>query len=362
MVDALSGNQCVWFWWENVVQIERLDASNLTVLDNIGLDELQNRMIQNPVGILFIVEKNGRLVGSLTKGDLLRANMKENPSAQEICNRSPRKVFYNLADSEIAKHFSPRIQCIPCIDEEERLVEVARIKPKSQQLNLNIGAGQTYFDGFTNLDVSSDWYASHHQQNAFIEYNILTDRLPFDDASVDNIYCSHVIEHIQNADAERFFAESARVLKPGGVMRIACPDAEFLYQVSRFDNDYWFWRRSWFEVHPTRLGLADLTQWDFLVREMATARVDQLHDQKPVMGDEDMYGVLIRLVEGLEFDLDRVGNHINFWTFDKVRQMLGERFRYVLRSKYQGCVNPIMTGDQFDKTAPNMSLYVDCIK
>ena len=71
------------------------------------------------------------------------------------------------------------------------------------------------------------------------------DSLPYADESVDNIYCSHVIEHIENQYVDKFIMESYRVLKKGGGLRIACPDAEFLFEVSSFVNDYWNWRKPW---------------------------------------------------------------------------------------------------------------------
>lgn len=49
-------------------------------------------------------------------------------------------------------------------------------------------------------------------------------KLPFNDNSVDYIYCSQVVEHLYLYDLGRFISECVRVLKPGGVMRILTPD------------------------------------------------------------------------------------------------------------------------------------------
>ena len=80
-----------------------------------------------------------------------------------------------------------------------------------------------------------------------VHYDIRSDALPYDDETVSNVYASHVIEHVESEHVERFLVEAHRVLKPGGVLRIACPDARFLYEVSSFENDYWKWRRDQFE-------------------------------------------------------------------------------------------------------------------
>lgn len=49
-------------------------------------------------------------------------------------------------------------------------------------------------------------------------------RLPHDTASVDVIYSSHMLEHMFREDAEAFLCECHRVLRPGGVLRLAVPD------------------------------------------------------------------------------------------------------------------------------------------
>ena len=52
--------------------------------------------------------------------------------------------------------------------------------------------------------------------------------IPFAAESVDFVYHSHVLEHLDRAVARQFLAEILRVLKPGGVCRIVVPDFEFL--------------------------------------------------------------------------------------------------------------------------------------
>ena len=54
----------------------------------------------------------------------------------------------------------------------------------------------------------------------------LTKPLPFADGSVDAVYSSHFFEHIYYSDAEAILKECFRVLKPGGVLRLALPDGE----------------------------------------------------------------------------------------------------------------------------------------
>jgi len=50
-------------------------------------------------------------------------------------------------------------------------------------------------------------------------------RLRFSDGSVDAIYSSHTLEHLYFEEARQVLSESARVLRPGGTIRLALPDA-----------------------------------------------------------------------------------------------------------------------------------------
>lgn len=54
------------------------------------------------------------------------------------------------------------------------------------------------------------------------------EELPFPDASLQYVYSEHVIEHVPIETALKHFREVHRVLRPGGVMRIALPDLQFL--------------------------------------------------------------------------------------------------------------------------------------
>ena len=56
----------------------------------------------------------------------------------------------------------------------------------------------------------------------------LSKGIPFKSNSVDVVYNSHVLEHLDRQIARGFLMEILRVLKPGGICRIVVPDFEFL--------------------------------------------------------------------------------------------------------------------------------------
>ncbi|GAB6043673.1 class I SAM-dependent methyltransferase [Endothiovibrio diazotrophicus] len=50
--------------------------------------------------------------------------------------------------------------------------------------------------------------------------------IPLADGSADAVYHSHLVEHLERWEARRLLVEVHRVLKPGGIQRIAVPDLE----------------------------------------------------------------------------------------------------------------------------------------
>jgi predicted SAM-dependent methyltransferase len=66
--------------------------------------------------------------------------------------------------------------------------------------------------------IHIDAYAPDAQVKAFIW------DLPYEDNSVDEIYCSHVLEHFHKAQIIPTLQEWHRVIKPEGRIRILVPD------------------------------------------------------------------------------------------------------------------------------------------
>ena len=55
--------------------------------------------------------------------------------------------------------------------------------------------------------------------------------LPFADASLDGVFCEHVLEHFSLADGERLMREVRRCLRPGAAGRLIVPDASRVIQM-----------------------------------------------------------------------------------------------------------------------------------
>jgi predicted SAM-dependent methyltransferase len=66
-----------------------------------------------------------------------------------------------------------------------------------------------------------------------IVYADVTKGLALADESLDVVYCSHMIEHLGPKEAERFAKETLRLLRPGGIFRLALPDLSQNMEVYR---------------------------------------------------------------------------------------------------------------------------------
>lgn len=85
---------------------------------------------------------------------------------------------------------------------------------------LNLGCGARRHPDWVNVD-----FCAHAPD--VLAHDLATP-LPFADDSFDAVYHSHVLEHLPREAASGFLAECRRVLRPGGVLRVAVPDLERL--------------------------------------------------------------------------------------------------------------------------------------
>ncbi len=88
---------------------------------------------------------------------------------------------------------------------------------------LNLGCGQVWSSGWVNIDFTST--------GPGVIAHDLKSGIPVDDAEVDVVYSSHLLEHFGKDDAVFFVKECFRVLRPGGICRFAVPDLETIVRL-----------------------------------------------------------------------------------------------------------------------------------
>lgn len=249
----------------------------------------------------------------------------------------------------------------------------------------NFGAGTFRHEAWTNVDNPSDYYRPNFENNqGLLAYDLESFQpLPIEANSAELAYTSHCIEHISDAAVARLFEGVHRILKAGGVFRVTAPDMElFLGAYKRGDVDFFYWfekfnkdreeaTRAFLNVPPGGASLAQIFLFEF------ASAVSEIHaDGAPErISDKE----LDRMFEerGVEQTFDYCsskcppeiqrkypGNHVNWWTKEKVIASLRRAgFGSVYASAYgQSHAPPLRDTNHFDNTQPRLSFYVEATK
>lgn len=93
---------------------------------------------------------------------------------------------------------------------------------------LHVGCGNVFLKGWLSiLYEKRQEYGKIHENNGapWLNYNLLKP-WPVKDNSVHFIAGSHFIEHLDLNDGLQFLKEAFHALRPGGAIRLSCPDLE----------------------------------------------------------------------------------------------------------------------------------------
>lgn len=96
-----------------------------------------------------------------------------------------------------------------------------RVQPSKNGFRLHVGCGTVHKEDYINIDLVETGAT-----------DLLCDivRLPYRDASASVVEAYHVIEHLTPYDAQVALSEWYRVLAPGGVLILECPNFDAVVQ------------------------------------------------------------------------------------------------------------------------------------
>ncbi len=248
----------------------------------------------------------------------------------------------------------------------------------------NIGAGGFRHPCWTNVDNPSDWYREWTSDTGKgILHNLFSlEPLPIESNSAQIVYSSHTVEHITDEAAHNLYAESYRILKYGGFLRLTTPDIDLDYRAYK-DNDrrFFYWADT--ENIPKitqktkyKIPLNEASIEQLFLEHFATS-VSTLHsdgaDER--ISDDELNRIFTEMeyASALNYCTSRCpieiqrkypGNHINWWNKDKMFRMLKKAgFNKIHLSGYGQSFSPILRDTIFfDNTHPKISLYVEAIK
>jgi predicted SAM-dependent methyltransferase len=128
-----------------------------------------------------------------------------------------------------------------------------------KEIKLNLGCYGKHFPGFVNVDIRKD-------ANPDVVDNAFTLE-KFKDNSVDLIYCSHMLEHLNFKEADLAIKRWYDVLKKDGILRLAVPDvqatfAHYFYwgDLKLLYSNLWGSQRHEFDYHKSGYDEKTLTE------------------------------------------------------------------------------------------------------
>jgi predicted SAM-dependent methyltransferase len=117
--------------------------------------------------------------------------------------------------------------------------QAQQLVASGQPIRLNIGSGFKPIAGWTNMDLAG--------ASVDLTWN-LKRGIPFPDATVTAIYSEHLYEHLPIDAGLAVARDAVRALRPGGVFRVAVPDAGLLLRSYAGTDD-----EEWALSRPTRM-------------------------------------------------------------------------------------------------------------
>lgn len=156
---------------------------------------------------------------------------------------------------------------------------------------LNLGCGTKYHKKWINID--------YHSNNKYVKaYNLLKG-IPYKENSIHVVYSSHLIEHFSKADAERCIKDCYRVLKLGGIIRVATPDLEKI--VSNYQKYIKLALRN-IPKAEFRYDWSMIEMYDQTVREYSGGEMGKLYQQKNIEDPNFIYKRVGFKIEDMQVD------------------------------------------------------------
>tara|TARA_B100001063_G_scaffold183627_1_gene173239 strand:- start:308 stop:1234 length:927 start_codon:yes stop_codon:yes gene_type:complete len=231
---------------------------------------------------------------------------------------------------------------------------------------INFGSGAFFHNRWKNYDYPgiSSYYKSI-QGNPGKDFNPidLCDenlKVPEEDNSVDLIYCSHTLEHIDKKSSHRFLRECYRILKKGGVLRVALPNTK---------NDFYFLRSL---MKQNKLGddlkksyIQDASS--HVLSDTKTKKIENILEvlDKASFKSDEFYDIFIKENPKMaSFENNNPGRHINYWDLDNLIEVMPKFGFELIIPTYQGgsIARPFCNLHVFDNSESHIAFFADIIK
>ena len=243
-------------------------------------------------------------------------------------------------------------------------------KKNKKRLCLNIGSGAGWHHpNFINLNAIIDKSSLFSIKQDFTKNK----KLPFPESSLEAIYSSHCFEHFVEKDFKDLLKECKRVLRKNGCLRIVVPNIKLFFDsYENKDMSFISWMKdSEYYKYDSWLRLISRMIAEPIINRFEDDELYKIYSEKKdykkfcdFLIDEQKK----LLEEGAMNNNFFPDNHKNYFTDERITDYLTETgFNNIEisssnKSKYKFFRNTRIFKNLFDKTRPDMSMYVECQK
>ena len=228
----------------------------------------------------------------------------------------------------------------------------------------NFGSGAFNHCRWTNFDFpgATKYYKAIQgiEGSDFQSIDLCIDnlRLPLNNESVNLIYCSHTLEHLEEDKAIHFLSECLRILKSEGVMRIVVPSTDKDFVHAKITNQN-------INLNQQVKTSAILSAANHV---LDVKNIDEVEIIKDVIDSEfspkKFYKKSIERGANNKFDSKAPERHITYWDQEKFYTIAKELGFANYLPLYRGSTvaDPFRNLEVFDNTETQHSLYGEFIK
>ena len=228
------------------------------------------------------------------------------------------------------------------------------------------GSGAFYHNRWTNYDYPGrSLYYKNIQGNEFEDFQPinLCDKnlvLPEKNNSIELIYCSHTLEHIEEKSSKHFMKECFRILKKGGLLRVALPNTKnnfyILQLVKQQNNLDKIIKQNYLQDAVSHI-FSDMKNMSL---DYSTSMVKKSKYNSSLFSKNS----IIKHPEISKFNNNQPERHIAYWDLENLAEIIKKiGFKFIIPN-YQGnsVGYPFRNLHVFDNTEQHMSIYADIIK
>ncbi|MFT6753585.1 MAG: perosamine synthetase [Candidatus Azotimanducaceae bacterium] len=165
---------------KNTAITKNINLNSLIVTLPLALHDVLEAINANTLGVVFIVDEEHKLMGSLTDGDARRALLSGAAMSDlisddsTIFNRTPHYLPVDCKISEIWRLFEQEVRCLPLLDASHRVVDFSTPSRIRQFMVLQPDIGHQEISNVLEC-VSSGWISSQGKfisqfEKAFSDY------------------------------------------------------------------------------------------------------------------------------------------------------------------------------------------------